>query len=161
MKIRPLRVYLETSVWNFCFADDAPEKRDATNLFFENIEANKLELFMSDEVLLEIGRANPNKQLLLREKIQKHKPRILALDSESRALAAAYLEAKILPARCISDSRHAAIATVYELDALLSWNMKHLANYRRMQAINAINFMHGYTKHLDLMVPMEVSEDGR
>ena len=84
MKIRPLRVYLETSVWNFCFADDAPEKRDATNLFFENVEANQLELFISDEVLLEIGRANPNKQLLLREKIQKHQPRILKLDSESR-----------------------------------------------------------------------------
>ena len=28
--MRKLKLYLETSLWNFYFADDAPEKRDVT-----------------------------------------------------------------------------------------------------------------------------------
>ncbi|AFM14015.1 type II toxin-antitoxin system VapC family toxin [Turneriella parva] len=157
--MKPVKLYLETSVWNFYYADDAPEKRDITRQFFENYARNQYELFISDEVLREISQANPNTQLLLRELIQKYEPQIIDLSEEVEILAQAYLEAKILPPRCEVDCRHAAVATVYELDALLSWNMKHLANYRRMQAINAINLLRGYGKHLELMVPMAVSED--
>lgn len=36
--MRRSRLYLETSVWNFYFAEDAPEKRDITKEFFENIK---------------------------------------------------------------------------------------------------------------------------
>lgn len=36
--MRRLKLYLETSVWNFYFADDAPEKRDITRQFFEQIQ---------------------------------------------------------------------------------------------------------------------------
>ena len=32
--MRKLKLYLDTSVWNFFFADDAPEKRDVTKDFF-------------------------------------------------------------------------------------------------------------------------------
>jgi hypothetical protein len=28
------QLYLETSVWNFCFAEDAPEKKEITLRFF-------------------------------------------------------------------------------------------------------------------------------
>ena len=159
--MKPIRLYLETSVWSFYYADDAPEKRDITRQFFQNYQENQYEIFISDEVLREVNQANPNVQLRLRELINKHEPKYIQFTEEAKILAEAYLDAKILPAKSEVDCRHAAIATVYELDALLSWNMKHLANYRRMQAINAINFSHGYTKHLNLMVPMEVSEDGR
>ena len=157
--MKPIRLYLETSVWSFYYADDAPEKRDITRQFFQNYQENQYEIFISDEVLREVNQANPNVQLRLRELINKHEPKYIQFTEEAKILAEAYLDAKILPAKSEVDCRHAAIATVYELDALLSWNMKHLANYRRMQGINAINLLRGYTKHLDLMVPMGVSEN--
>ncbi|MCX7002688.1 MAG: hypothetical protein NTV22_05365 [bacterium] len=34
MVMKKLRIYLDTSVINFLFADDAPEKRDITREFF-------------------------------------------------------------------------------------------------------------------------------
>jgi hypothetical protein len=59
-----------------------------------------------------------------------------------------------LPARAVADSKHAAVATVYELDALISWNLKHLANLRKMEKINGINLIEGYSKRLELITPM-------
>jgi len=35
--MKKLRIYLDTSVINFLFADDAPEKRDLTAEFFKRV----------------------------------------------------------------------------------------------------------------------------
>lgn len=35
-----IKLYLETSVWNFAFADDAPEKKEMTLVFFRDILNN-------------------------------------------------------------------------------------------------------------------------
>jgi len=83
---------------------------------------------------------------------------LIEIDEESSILAEKYIDSGILPESSRADALHAAIGTVYEMDALISWNMKHLANYRRMQSINAINLLNGYNKHLDLITPMEVSD---
>jgi len=37
--MKKLSIYLDTSVINFIYADDAPEKRDATKDFFERYVA--------------------------------------------------------------------------------------------------------------------------
>ena len=52
---KKLSLYLETSVWNFVFADDAPEKRDATKILFKEIREGKFEIYISDLVAAEIG----------------------------------------------------------------------------------------------------------
>jgi hypothetical protein len=45
------QLYLETSVWNFFFADDAPEKKEITVAFFEKIRQGEYEIFISDAVM--------------------------------------------------------------------------------------------------------------
>lgn len=57
----------------------------------------------------------------------------------------------------VEDALH--VATVYEMDALITWNNRHLANLRKMEKINSINLKEGYTKHLELVNPMEVITD--
>jgi hypothetical protein len=52
-----------------------------------------------------------------------------------------------------------AAATVFEMDALISWNLKHLSSLRRMEMINGVNLKEGYTKRLQLITPMEVSDE--
>ena len=64
-----------------------------------------------------------------------------------------------LPKRPIDDSIHVAVASIYEMDALISWNLSHLANLRRMEKFNEINLKEGYHKHLEIITPMEVSSD--
>jgi len=60
----------------------------------------------------------------------------------------------------VEDPIHAAMATAYEMDALISWNLKHLSNLKKMEMINGINMKEGYFKRLELITPMEVSDKG-
>lgn len=158
--MRNPHLYLETSVWNFCFADDAPEKKEITLRFFERIgRGDVYEAFISDVVIQEIGRAESGKAKRLLDVIAQYSPKILTVNEESIELAQRYLYEGLLPANKIEDAMHAAIATVYEMDALISWNLKHLANYRKMELINGVNMKSGYCKRLELITPMEVSDE--
>lgn len=60
--MRKLKLYLDTSVWNFFFADDAPEKRDVTKEFFDLIQRGYYEVYISDVVLDEIRDAPETKK---------------------------------------------------------------------------------------------------
>lgn len=52
-----IKIYLDTSVINFLFADDAPELKEITVDLFENyILQNKYKSYISDFVLFEIGK---------------------------------------------------------------------------------------------------------
>jgi hypothetical protein len=72
MAIKP-RLYLETSVWNFVFADDAPEKKHITLTFFDKVKEDEYEIFISDTVIQEIERADESKKRLLLEIIKEYK----------------------------------------------------------------------------------------
>ena len=74
-------------------------------------------------------------------------------------LADKYIMEFALPKGSIDDSIHVAVASIYEMDALISWNLNHLANLRRMEKFNEINLKVGYHKHLEIITPMEVSSD--
>jgi hypothetical protein len=74
-------------------------------------------------------------------------------------LACKYISEGALPQNKMEDAIHAAVATVFEMDALISWNLKHLSNLRKMELINGINLKEGYTKRLQLITPMEVSDE--
>lgn len=153
------QLYLETSVWNFFFADDAPEKRDITIAFFDKIKDGEYEIFISDIVIEEIGKADENKKRLLLEKISKVAPTRLTVNEQIVELAKKYIAEDVLPPNKIEDAMHAAVATVFEMDALISWNLKHLANFKKMEMINGINMKEGYAKRLELITPMEVSDE--
>jgi hypothetical protein len=45
------------------------------------------------------------------------------------------------------------------MDALISWNLKHLSNFKKMEMINGINMKEGYVKRLELITLMEVSDE--
>jgi len=153
------RLYLETSLWNFNFADDAPEKKEVTLRFLEKVRRGEYLVYISDVVLEEIGRANESKRTKLLALIDEIQPEILTLDEEISALAEQYISQGVVPRAKLEDAMHAAVATVFEMDALISWNLKHLANFRRMEMINGINLKEGYGKRLELITPMEVSDE--
>ncbi len=48
-----------------------------------------------------------------------------------------------LPARYRNDALHVAIAVLNRLDVVVTWNMKHLANVRRIENINRSNLVMG------------------
>lgn len=157
--MKRLHLYLETSVWNFYFADDAPEKREITVAFFEKVGCGEYEVFVSDTVIEEIGRAPEAKRKLLLGLIEKFRPKRLVIDESIFELAQKYIAEGALPQNKLEDAIHAAVATIFEMDALISWNLRHLANLRKMEMINGINLKEGHTKKLELVTPMEVSDE--
>jgi hypothetical protein len=66
-----------------------------------------------------------------------------------------YYYSKDLQCSSHTDAIHVAAASVYNLDALISWNCRHLANLNRKSRINAINIQNNY-KPIDIITPMEV-----
>ncbi len=154
------QLYIETSVWNFYFADDAPEKKEITHTFFNKIKESEYEIFISDTVIEEIGRADDEKRQLLLDIIKEFSPKRLIIDQEVVELAQKYIAEGVLPANKFEDAVHAAVATIFEMDALISWNLKHLSNLKKMEMINGVNMKEGYSKRLELITPMEVSDEG-
>jgi len=157
--MKKLKLYLETSVWNFYFANDAPEKKEVTLQFFQKVENDEYDIYISQLVFDEIERASKEKRTLLIDLIKKFNPEELKITEKVLLLANKYITEFALPKRAIDDSTHVAVATVNEMDALISWNLNHLANLRRMEKVNEINFKEGYYKHLEMITPLEVSND--
>ena len=158
---RRLRIYLDTSVINFLFAEDAPDFRKATEEFFSR-HAARYNLFISNIVVLEIGRdPNPEHRALLERALANHG--IVELPGEPRdeieMIARSYIEAGIISVNKAEDAFHVAYATVHQMDVLLSWNFRHLANVRREARFLAINQQLGYRYPLRLVSPLEVEDD--
>lgn len=159
--MRNLKIYLETSAWNFYFADDAPEKRDVTKKFFDTVHSAPFSIYASEVVLDEFSKAGADKQKQLLGLIQRHNPIVLEVGEDVTNLAKAYLDLGALPRGAYDDALHVACASAYELDLVISWNLRHIANIHRQEKVQGINLMNGYTKPIQLITPMEVSEGER
>jgi predicted nucleic acid-binding protein len=161
--MRKLRIYLDTSVINFLFADDAPDFRRVTEDFFAQ-HVSKYELFVSEVVRLEIARtpdAQRRQQLL---DVLRHYPiTMLANEAQDEVeeLADVYLLRGVIPVAKREDALHVAYATVRQMDILLSWNFKHLANVRREALILAVNQAAGYRYPLRLLSPLAVEDESQ
>ena len=159
--MRKAKIYLDTSVINFLFADDAPEKKDITIDFFENYVKTKLyEVYISPIVIDEINRTSDEykKQRLLNV-VSSYDIKIIDIsekEDEIENLAYVYIDKNIIPKNKIEDALHISVCSVLNIDYLLSWNYKHLANVNRESKIIAVNITEGYNKQLRIITPMEV-----
>jgi len=154
---RKLKIYLDTSVINFLYADDAPEKKEVTIDFFDNY-LDKYEAFISEYVIVEINRTESDeKREKLNNAIKKYKLRIYSQSNDTiLEMANNYIEKGILPESKLDDALHIAFSTYFEFDILLSWNFKHLANINKQEKVNTVNSSLGYRKILLMLNPMEV-----
>jgi predicted nucleic acid-binding protein len=159
--MKKIKVYLDTSVINFIFADDAPDFKKATIDFFENY-FSLYEVYISDIVLLEIKKTNDStKREKLLKVVKDYAFILLESDGDERIknLSNLYIQENIIPKKKFEDALHIAICTVFEMDMLLSWNFKHLANIHKEILINTINEREGYWKKLNLLSPLEAIYD--
>lgn len=150
-----LKLYLDTSIPNFVFAEDDKEKQEITKALFQKVSRRGYELYISGVVIRELEKAPPSKRRELLGIVEGIET--LEITEEVEALAQAYLKAGAVPEKSSEDARHVAIATIHNLDAVVSWNFKHLVNLRRVKLINLVNEEMGY-KHIEIISPQEVVE---
>lgn len=154
--MRKQKIYLETTVWNFFFADDAPEKRDITKVFFQQLE--RYEIYTSDVVLAEINqnKSEHRKQTLL-NLVSQYEPFILDQTEEIEQLALAYVQAGVLTQKHMIDARHIATAVVFDLDMIVSWNMGDIVKLKTRLGVNAVHRLNGY-REIEIVSPQEITD---
>ena len=70
-------------------------------------------------------------------------------------LADKYIIEGVVGKKSCADCFHIALATLNHADVLVSWNFKHIVNYKKIRSYNAINYKFGY-KILDIRRPREI-----
>ena len=109
---KELKIYLDTSVPNFLFADDAPEKKEITIDFFDNFLAKgKYDAFISEFVIAEIeNTTNEVKREKLFNAISKYPISVVQVNDRTEVdeLAQQYINSGIIPAHKVMDALHIA-----------------------------------------------------
>ncbi|MFV1976376.1 MAG: hypothetical protein ACC651_11560 [Candidatus Scalindua sp.] len=157
--MKKIKIYLDTSVINFFYADDVPEFKKVTEEFFAYVKnGQRYDVYISDIVINEINKTdNLTKRYKLLSIIELYKLTKLPnnRDVEISGLAEMYLNKGVIPRSKIEDALHIAYAVVFEMDLLLSWNFKHLANIKREREVLLVNMENGYNYPLRIVTPME------
>lgn len=68
----------------------------------------------------------------------------------------AYQSQGILTARFFNDGLHIALATVGQVDVLVSWNFRHIVHFNKIRLFNAVNIQQGY-RTIQIYSPREVT----
>jgi hypothetical protein len=118
---------------------DATEKKAVTEGFFKWISISPDTFYISELVLDEINRAQPPLRTKLLEAVARLPAENLTITREAEGLAERYVRDGAVPARYRDDALHVAIAVLNGLDVVVTWNMKHPANVRRIESLNRTN----------------------
>jgi len=157
--VQKLKLYLDTTVWNFVFADDAPEYQANTLEFFQKVRLGIYEIFYSEAVTEEVEAAPNFRKNAIQKLFGEIAPQKLEPRKEIQVLADEYIKHGVLPKRSRADALHVAYSTIYEMDALVSWNFRHLSNVNRRKRVMALNIEKGYNFSVELVTPLEVLGD--
>lgn len=159
-----LRIYLDTSVPNFLYADDAPEKKGITIDFFDNYVSKGIyEAYISFYVIAEIEDTKDSaKREQLLNSVKSYGLELLEVDEviqEIEELGNQYVEQGIIPAKNYIDAYHIAASVVCKMDYLVSWNYRHLANVNKERSVHIVNLQNNYPDHLRILTPIELIYD--
>lgn len=155
-QFRGRRVYVETSVWGMVPPGQSRVLREPTLEFLDQCTSRVYLPGISDIVTDEIRNAPPETRSHILTKIADVDPVQLPLSGEVEALAEHFLHEGVLPKKRLDDARHVACAMINELDLLVSWNYRHIANARKAEAFNAVAVLAGWPGGLQIHTPLEV-----
>lgn len=145
------RIYIDTSVIGGCL--DKKFEEWSNKLIGEFKKGIKIAV-ISDITLDELEEAPEEVQEILNTIPNENKESLIR-DNEVVELAELYIKEKAITRKSYEDAQHIAIANIYKVDTLVSWNFKHIVNLERIRKYNAINLMNGY-QILEIRTPREI-----
>lgn len=123
-------VYIETSVVSYLTARPS---RDATVAVYQDLTRRwwataptRFRLFVSALVVHEAGAGDVNAARARRSAIESLP--LLAPNPPSSELAEQLLDLRAVPQSAANDAAHIALAAVNQVDYLVTWNFRHIAN---------------------------------
>lgn len=133
-------VYLETSVISYLASRPSRDllvaaHQEVTNRWWEE-KSSFFKLFISQSVLQEIRLGDPEqsqKRFMLVESIE-----LLKINEDVLLIARTIKNAKLLPEKAAEDIFHIAISSAHNIDYLLTWNCKHIANIKIQKQLRVL-----------------------
>jgi len=123
------RVYLETSFVSACVTD----RKDAGSVYRREksldwwaFEAQRHDLFISSEVVEELSDPAFRRRRQALDFIDDLPE--LAVDQNAIDLAKILIKHRVMPGPIGGDAIHVAVSAIAEIEYILSWNVRHLAN---------------------------------
>ena len=133
------RVYLETSFISACVTDrtdpGSVHRRNVSREWWET-QARRHVLFVSAEVIDELSQPGYRRSLEALSMIREIP--FLPITDWTLKLAALFVREKVMPSPVAGDAVHVAVAAAHGVDYLVSWNVRHLANIRKMAHLREI-----------------------
>lgn len=153
------RIYIETSIISFLTARPsanmhAESKRQITVDWWHN-HRNSYRLFASPLVIQEASAGNSEaseKRLNILKKIP-----LLEISNVTIKLAQYLISSNAVPQKAKEDALHIAVAAVYSVDYLLTWNCRHIDNAIRKPLIRHLCMEFGYPC-AEICTPEELME---
>lgn len=150
-----MRIYIDTSVINGLYAEDAAWIKEVTQEFFKSAKKHH-KLYISDIVADEIKRTSDvSKREKLLDVVKKYSCIELTKTEGAEKLAHKYIDHKIIPRKYLADALHIAIASMHKIPVLASWNFKHIVRHKTRIGINSVNEKYGHIQ-IDICSPEEV-----
>jgi len=153
--MKVLRIYVDTSVIGGCLD---PEFARWSLGLVDDFREGLFKLVLSDVTTAEIARAPTPVQALYAEMLPIAE--VTGVTPEALSLVTSYEKHAILGSRFRNDMLHIALATIADVDVVVSWNFKHIVRLDKIRLFNAVNIESGY-KPLVIYSPMEVTTHGR
>ncbi|MTI89446.1 MAG: type II toxin-antitoxin system VapC family toxin [Balneolaceae bacterium] len=146
------RIYLDTSVIGGCHDI---EFATWSNGLMKDFRLKNYQPVLSQLTFDEISKAPERVQDTL-TMLLDYKPEILEITEDALELSEEYLNRKILTPKFRDDTLHIALASLANVDVLVSWNFRHIVHYDKIRLFNAVNIENGL-KSIDIYSPREVT----
>jgi predicted nucleic acid-binding protein len=153
--MKKLRIYVDTSVFGGCFD---VEFATWSNALMDDFRAGRFRLVVSDVTAAEVALAPKLIRDLFLEFLVAGES--LSVTTDALDLLSVYERRGVLGPRFRNDMLHIAVATVAEVDVLVSWNFKHIVRLDKIQLFNGTNQEFGY-RPVGIYSPREVATYGR
>lgn len=150
-------VYLETTIPSLLAARASRDvliagQQQATRNWWRE-RRQRYQLFISGLVLAESRRGDVTAAKARDEVLQACK--VLEYTEAAQVLAQKILTTHLLPAKAAVDAAHIAVAAVHEMDFLLTWNCRHIANAAIVDKVRAVCSAAGYAPPV-ICTPLEL-----
>lgn len=155
--MKKIKYYLDTTIFNFVFAEGDAEKKDITLKLFKDLPSISDGIYISDEVIREINRAPEPRKSQLAGLLKESNPLLLEIDIEAEELAERYVKEGIIPERYRSDALHIAVSVINGIEVIVSWNFEHIVKLKTRVMVNGVNRLLGYHE-IEICSPEEVIE---
>jgi len=146
-----MRIFVDTSVIGGCYDE---EFGFTSRLLFAEFRNGKAIAVVSSLTLEELKLA-PERVGRVLDDLPDDVLEYVDLSEEAVELAEQYMAGGVLGPGSLVDAQQIAVATLHNVDVIVSWNFRHIVNLRRIRSFVSVNAKRGLTTP-EIRSPREV-----